>query len=183
MSKKCCLRFRFKAKANGFLSAKNSPKVEADIIIVSVNQPISDRCYIEGDSYVPSCLSFVLRSPWRWINAQYWNDCIPCVSDREAACGGSVLRPVWWTTSAAAAGGAGRTSAGMNTSARLSWVRGRFERRSCPPSCQKHIEVNDLPVMVRSTDVHFKGKQKTAEGILMLYRLKYRWNNWNLSAD
>lgn len=69
MSKKCCSRIRFKAKANGFLSAKNSPKVEADIIIVSVNQPISDCCYIEGDSYVPSCLSFVLRSPWRWINA------------------------------------------------------------------------------------------------------------------
>lgn len=69
MSKKCCSRFRFKANTNGFLSAKNSPKVKADIIIVSVNQRISDCCYSEGDSYVPSCVCFVLRSRTRWIIA------------------------------------------------------------------------------------------------------------------
>lgn len=69
MSEKCCSRFRFKANANGFLSAKNSPKVKADII-VSINQPISDCWYTEGDCYLPSCVCFVLRSHWRWINTE-----------------------------------------------------------------------------------------------------------------
>lgn len=135
MFEKCCWRFRFKASANRFVSAKNSPKVKADAIIVSVNQLISDRCYTEGDNCVPSHV--LCHEIMQKVNccSVYWNGCVSCVSDRKAGCGGSVFRPVWWTTSAAAAGGPGRTSAGMKTAIRMSWVGGGFERWSC----QNHI--------------------------------------------
>lgn len=138
MSKTCCLRFRFKANASGFLSAKNSLKVKADIIIVSDNQPISDRCYTEGDSYVPSCVCFVLWSCWRWINAH---------------CMETIAIPVFQTGKPPVEDLFSDLCDGRRllqlleglVGHQLVWTRppvltqgAAFERRSCPPSCQKY---------------------------------------------
>lgn len=138
MSRISCLRFKFIANVNGFLSAKNSPKAKA-VIIISINKPVSHCCYTKGYSYVPYCVFSHTITLKLSSCSSYLSCSIPCISDREAACGGSVLRPVWWTTSAAAAGGVGRTSTGMNTPTRISRFGAGFWSQSCSLSLQENI--------------------------------------------
>lgn len=109
------------------------------VIMVSINKPVSHCCYTKGYSYVPCCV-FCHKITLKLSSCSSYSSCsIPCVPDREAACGGSVLRPVWWTTSAAAAGGVGRTSTGMNTSTHISRFGAGFWSQSCSLSSQENI--------------------------------------------